>query len=113
CYLDFFFSSRRRHTRFKCDWSSDVCSSDLSLRDGLTRYTWSPWCAGVLATIVSAMREHRDQRDTSIGVSGRHDFGVRSASFVGAAKPRCGALRRSEEHTSELQSHLNLVCSLL
>src|SRR5256886_6443932 len=34
-YLDmplagaFFFSSRRRHTRFDCDWSSDVCSSDL------------------------------------------------------------------------------------
>src|SRR5260370_30092788 len=28
-YWIFFFSSRRRHTRFKCDWSSDVCSSDL------------------------------------------------------------------------------------
>src|SRR2546430_17138752 len=28
----FFFSSRRRHTRFDCDWSSDVCSSDLSER---------------------------------------------------------------------------------
>src|SRR5260370_36672044 len=28
----FFFSSRRRHTRFKCDWSSDVCSSDLGMR---------------------------------------------------------------------------------
>src|SRR5260370_4840830 len=28
----FFFSSRRRHTRFKCDWSSDVCSSDLLTR---------------------------------------------------------------------------------
>src|SRR2546430_10632275 len=27
----FFFSSRRRHTRFDCDWSSDVCSSDLDL----------------------------------------------------------------------------------
>src|SRR6266481_16000 len=26
----FFFSSRRRHTRWNCDWSSDVCSSDLS-----------------------------------------------------------------------------------
>src|SRR2546430_12578559 len=25
----FFFSSRRRHTRLDCDWSSDVCSSDL------------------------------------------------------------------------------------
>src|SRR4029434_2390328 len=24
-----FFPSRRRHTRFKCDWSTDVCSSDL------------------------------------------------------------------------------------
>src|SRR2546430_6152000 len=29
--LYFFFSSRRRHTRFDCDWSSDVCSSDLFL----------------------------------------------------------------------------------
>src|SRR2546430_3965689 len=29
--LFFFFSSRRRHTRFDCDWSSDVCSSDLAL----------------------------------------------------------------------------------
>src|SRR2546430_15701843 len=31
CEVDvfFFFSSRRRHTRFDCDWSSDVCSSDL------------------------------------------------------------------------------------
>src|SRR5688572_31575545 len=28
-YFFFFFSSRRRHTRFDCDWSSDVCSSDL------------------------------------------------------------------------------------
>src|SRR3712207_9197501 len=27
----FFFSSRRRHTRYWRDWSSDVCSSDLSL----------------------------------------------------------------------------------
>src|SRR5256886_5728105 len=27
--VGFFFSSRRRHTRFDCDWSSDVCSSDL------------------------------------------------------------------------------------
>src|SRR5260221_8512113 len=29
----FFFSSRRRHTRSLCDWSSDVCSSDLSPPD--------------------------------------------------------------------------------
>src|SRR6266853_1210155 len=29
-FFFFFFSSRRRHTRFDCDWSSDVCSSDLT-----------------------------------------------------------------------------------
>src|SRR5207302_8563449 len=29
--LVFFFSSRRRHTRFSRDWSSDVCSSDLKI----------------------------------------------------------------------------------
>src|SRR5690242_20995133 len=29
----FFFSSRRRHTRLTCDWSSDVCSSDLHADD--------------------------------------------------------------------------------
>src|SRR5207249_9058842 len=31
----FFFSSRRRHTRSKRDWSSDVCSSDLTMYLGL------------------------------------------------------------------------------
>src|SRR5207249_8106620 len=30
-YIVFFFSSRRRHTRSKRDWSSDVCSSDLNV----------------------------------------------------------------------------------
>src|SRR5699024_11668000 len=30
--VSFFFSSRRRHTRSKRDWSSDVCSSDLDIR---------------------------------------------------------------------------------
>src|SRR5688572_32545682 len=48
CLFFFFFSSRRRHTRFDCDWSSDVCSSDLVLLGlGL----------GVLLTAVAV--EHR------------------------------------------------------
>src|SRR5688572_31678956 len=33
-FIFFFFSSRRRHTRFDCDWSSDVCSSDLFAATG-------------------------------------------------------------------------------
>src|SRR5258706_5745397 len=32
-----FFSSRRRHTRLVSDWSSDVCSSDLMIRDHQSR----------------------------------------------------------------------------
>src|SRR5689334_23571407 len=39
CFCFFFFSSRRRHTRWNCDWSSDVCSSDLGLF--LTRSWWA------------------------------------------------------------------------
>src|SRR5690606_23481620 len=31
CGVSFVFSSRRRHTRFSRDWSSDVCSSDLEV----------------------------------------------------------------------------------
>src|SRR5438034_6659363 len=35
----FFFSSRRRHTRSLCDWSSDVCSSDLYYSIGVIDWT--------------------------------------------------------------------------
>src|SRR5437762_12055123 len=37
-FFCFFFSSRRRHTRYIGDWSSDVCSSDLPFLDFLTVY---------------------------------------------------------------------------
>src|SRR5256885_8379441 len=37
--LFFFFSSRRRHTRLQGDWSSDVCSSDLTVF-GLNALSW-------------------------------------------------------------------------
>src|SRR5690348_17784875 len=44
----FFFSSRRRHTRWTGDWSSDVCSSDL--------FGWSvdPWMAAALGLSLNA-----------------------------------------------------------
>src|SRR5438034_3838371 len=77
----FFFSSRRRHTRSLCDWSSDVCSSDLRkcpMGIGLMRAAATmPWYpqAREIQTVTLKMR--------------------------------------SEEHTSELQSHSDLVCRLL
>src|SRR5699024_1858079 len=60
--LLFFFSSRRRHTRSKRDWSSDVCSSDLPLEvvDGvapvgeepLPLYEFEPSPEGVLDALL-------------------------------------------------------------
>src|SRR5690606_38112317 len=46
----FFFSSRRRHTRFSRDWSSDVCSSDLLLT-GPLEYTNEPYAIAKIAGI--------------------------------------------------------------
>src|SRR5438309_1821940 len=59
--LFFFFSSRRRHTRWNCDWSSDVCSSDLypeRFREILMQFIAVPppsevidlYCAAVAST---------------------------------------------------------------
>src|SRR3712207_9006814 len=41
-HLLLFFSSRRRHTRYWRDWSSDVCSSDLHLGDGAALVVGDP-----------------------------------------------------------------------
>src|SRR5882762_3023616 len=55
----FFFSSRRRHTIFKCDWSSDVCSSDLppvTIRSDVDADIGQVrgWCCAADVTILSA-----------------------------------------------------------
>src|SRR5699024_10112376 len=54
CYIIFFFSSRRRHTRSKRDWSSDVCSSDLYLMT--TTRAWELALGGLLALAGSSIR---------------------------------------------------------
>src|SRR2546430_10396706 len=48
CTVAFFFSSRRRHTRFDCDWSSDVCSSDLLLEETVARLEGLVPCERIL-----------------------------------------------------------------
>src|SRR6266481_9092127 len=62
-YFVFFFSSRRRHTRWNCDWSSDVCSSDLPFAGFVTG--WSYW----FMWVVMAMAEL-----TAIGIYVRYWF---------------------------------------
>src|SRR5690606_39832623 len=49
CLCFFFFSSRRRHTRFSRDWSSDVCSSDLGGRQITATLTGLPRRVPLLA----------------------------------------------------------------
>src|SRR6266581_5186062 len=47
-FLVFFFSSRRRHTRWTGDWSSDVCSSDLyGFHDAWTIGMFGPYVLAV------------------------------------------------------------------
>src|ERR1022692_4206733 len=62
----FFFSSRRRHTRLQGDWSSDVCSSDLSGR----RHTrlQGDWSSDVCSSDLSRRRHTRLQGDWSSDV---------------------------------------------
>src|SRR2546430_7471672 len=54
----FFFSSRRRHTRFDCDWSSDVCSSDLP----------SPPDPGRIQNAATAVAELAIRRSICLGI---------------------------------------------
>src|SRR5689334_23761015 len=98
-FLFFFFSSRRRHTRWNCDWSSDVCSSDLlaflrvleNPRDEVSWYRILMLMPGIGDVTARAMMESMADRSWD---------------------PNAFA-QRSEEHTSELQSQFHLVCRLL
>src|SRR5260370_13674066 len=104
----FFFTSRRRHTRFKCDWSSDVCSSDLDLLpalDNLHRALEAARNGGDVNQLAQGVQMVAKQFDDILA---KHSI----VPIAAANKPFDPNLR-SEEHTSELQSHLNLVCRLL
>src|SRR5689334_24456619 len=94
----FFFSSRRRHTRWNCDWSSDVCSSDLKYLDSKFKLGLFPW---EWEGIQSVLWRHIENEIE--GPCFRLND-IYWEEFVP---------RRSEEHTSELQSQFHLVCRLL
>src|SRR5260370_16967596 len=68
-FVFFFFSSRRRHTRFKCDWSSDVCSSDLAGAPS------SRWCTSA----VGELPENRLVSEAPVGI---FDSGVGGLSVL-------------------------------
>src|SRR5437879_7953497 len=94
-YLCFLFSCRRRHTRYIGDWSSDVCSSDLNGRQ-----------------IVSG--RHTRATELAVPLNPRvARCSVESGSGPCSVTEHPAGPIRSEEHTSELQSPMYLVCRLL
>src|SRR5207253_6226303 len=81
----FFFSSRRRHTRWPRDWSSDVCSSDLGRRtrthDHFNRYFVIPPSAGALL--------EADDLDRTMGAGGDRCGNAPQQEALDPAHPFC------------------------
>src|SRR5699024_12080874 len=118
----FFFSSRRRHTRSKRDWSSDVCSSDLQepkmlparlpniLLNGTT---------GIAVGMATDIPPHnlREVAQAAIALIDQPKTTLDQLLDIvqGPDYPTEAEIitSRSEEHTSELQSRFDLVCRLL
>src|SRR6266481_1014384 len=87
---DFFFSSRRRHTSWNCDWSSDVCSSDLGddVRSGHTRAEGSLIDLSVQAAHDFGGIEHRAPRNDEGETREQHpEVGARVVAGADAAVP--------------------------
>src|SRR2546430_8881748 len=85
--LIFFFSSRRRHTRFDCDWSSDVCSSDLCSHQGRTAPCADAVIAAGVARVVAAMNDPNPQV-AGAGFRRMHEAGVEIEMEIGRAACR-------------------------
>src|SRR5436190_17426945 len=91
----FFLSSRRRHTRSLCDWSSDVCSSYL------------------ISSAGAVLSGNTIAGNTSNGIQIGGGTLTRDTTWGADAPYVLRDVVRSEERTSELQSHGELVCRLL
>src|SRR5690606_40717444 len=84
---DFFFCSRRRHTRFSRDWSSDVCSSDLG--DPAYESTFYKW--DVSETAVKGRRPSKSMSSTHLWSAklptslntGEHTIKVKATDMYG------------------------------
>src|SRR6266571_1586451 len=81
-YLSFFFfSSRRRHTRLTCDWSSDVCSSDLPPASGTRERLRSALGIPETAPVIGSGFRLYDEKQPLVWVE--------TAALVAGARPDC------------------------
>src|SRR5690242_21415371 len=97
----FFFSSRRRHTRLTCDWSSDACSSDLVELSSRIR-------PDILDRAGEQHRPRRAQRDQGVLIEGQL-FGRRAERFEVSAEPvREGLVDQDRKSTRLNSSHMSI-----
>src|SRR3712207_692941 len=80
--VNFFFSSRRRHTRYWRDWSSDVCSSDLFGGHGLWEATKAVIKTAALGTVVVVTSDRAQQL---VSASGALPLSAVTATFTESA----------------------------
>src|SRR5690625_1231165 len=116
---DFFVSSRRRHTRWPRDWSSDVCSSDLSSSDGIIRSAllifagglWYMIFAGVMHFIQRPVQISRRLADAFRATS--EYFEARSAFFEYGKDQREVLLSLAEKQAQLTDQHENVRAVLM
>src|SRR6266480_6791460 len=111
----FFFSSRRRHTRLTCDWSSDVCSSDLIFCKSRTKYTKSATSTIVDHTCSCDSTQARWTLagpvcigDSMVGLSPGNDFTARDVYSIrrSAKRLQSGRTAATSECSRTLSSGL-------
>src|SRR5689334_24479940 len=96
-FFFFFFSSRRRHTRWNCDWSSDVCSSDLAgaCGEGLPRQVQVAEIADEIHALDLA-QIHQDRKSTRLNSS---HSSISYAVFC---------LKKKKKHTKDTTAHTSI-----
>src|SRR5690606_40518208 len=97
----FFFSSRRRHTRFSRDWSSDVCSSDLLAFAGIEPVKRSTEVRNALVAQVDEMLRCNLCPDKLVYRGGRHRGYILGNDENRSEERRVGKERRSGRATNQ------------
>src|SRR5690606_15336322 len=110
----FFFSSRRRHTRFSRDWSSDVCSSDLLEAAAAARRGDAEARAAKLAELVVTIAANAGDEGKLFGSIGTRDI-AEAASKAGVAVDKRevrlpnGVIREVGEYEVDIQVHSDVI----
>src|SRR3712207_7451300 len=110
CIIFFFFSSRRRHTRYWRDWSSDVCSSDLyftpeQISSGALDPLIDAQAASIKAAGIPFVLDLMHEVDTTTekmdDVTARPEYGGTAPPELWGTPPPLPFRHRSEKHMPE------------